>query len=70
MVVVADTSPINYLILINRIEVLSRLYRQIVIPEEVATELFDHDAPAAVRVWMEQHRDGLKSGARRFPTLA
>lgn len=54
MVVIADTSPINYLILINEIEVLSRLYSQIVIPEEVAAELVDHDAPAAVRVWMEQ----------------
>lgn len=31
-VVVADTSPINYLILIDQIEVLSRLYGQVVIP--------------------------------------
>ncbi len=53
-VVIADTSPINYLVLINEVEVLSRLYGQIVIPEEVAAELADHNAPAAVRVWMEQ----------------
>jgi hypothetical protein len=53
-IVIADTSPINYLILIGEIEILSRLYNQVVIPEEVAVELVDHDAPAAVRVWMEQ----------------
>jgi predicted nucleic acid-binding protein len=35
MVVIADTSPINYLILIAEIEVLSRMYGRIVIPEEV-----------------------------------
>lgn len=52
-VVIADTSPINYLILIGEIGVLSRLYNQVVIPDEVAAELVDHDAPAAVRVWME-----------------
>lgn len=54
MVVVADTSPINYLILIAEIEVLSSLYGQIVIPEEVLAELVDLDAPPAVREWMEQ----------------
>jgi predicted nucleic acid-binding protein len=38
-VVVADTSPINYLILIGEIGVLQQLYHRVVIPEEVFSEL-------------------------------
>jgi predicted nucleic acid-binding protein len=59
-VVIADTSPINYLVLINEIDVLSRLYRQIVIPEEVAAELVDDDAPPSVRIWMKQRREWIE----------
>jgi predicted nucleic acid-binding protein len=32
MVVVADTSPINYLVLIEQIDLLTRLYTRILIP--------------------------------------
>jgi predicted nucleic acid-binding protein len=35
MVVVADTSPINYLVLIEQIDLLTRLYRRILIPPAV-----------------------------------
>ena len=38
-VVIADTSPVNYLVLIDTIEVLPRLYRRIVIPGEVLAEI-------------------------------
>jgi predicted nucleic acid-binding protein len=33
-VVIADTSAVNYLVLIDTIEILPRLYRRIVIPDE------------------------------------
>lgn len=33
MIVVADTTPINYLILIEEIDVLPKLYGRIIIPE-------------------------------------
>ena len=36
-VVVADTSPLNYLILIEAIDLLPRLYKNIIIPAEVET---------------------------------
>jgi hypothetical protein len=49
MVVVADTSPINYLILIGEIGVLQQLYHRVVIPEEVFGELMDTEAPPEVR---------------------
>ena len=51
MIVVADTSPLNYLILIGRISVLETLYRRILIPHAVHDELLSPKAPAPVRAW-------------------
>lgn len=50
-VVVADTSPLNYLILIGEVDLLPRLYRQILIPDIVASELGDPEAPPMVAEW-------------------
>lgn len=52
MIVVADTSPINYLILIEEIDVLAKLYRRAVIPPAVRDELLRPSAPAIVRRWI------------------
>lgn len=51
MIVVADTSPLNYLILINEIELLPALYERVLIPEEVRQELQRDRAPLAVKKW-------------------
>jgi predicted nucleic acid-binding protein len=37
--VVADTSPLNYLVLINQINLLPQLYGRVLIPESVLEEL-------------------------------
>jgi predicted nucleic acid-binding protein len=50
-VVVADTSPLNYLILIGEVDLLPRLYRQVLIPDIVASELRDPGAPPLVADW-------------------
>lgn len=50
-VVVADTSPLNYLILIEAIDLLPRLYGGIVIPVDVLNELIDDGAPRWVSEW-------------------
>lgn len=50
-VVVADTSPINYLILVDAIEILPRLYGRVTIPDVVLRELSNEDAPAEVAAW-------------------
>jgi predicted nucleic acid-binding protein len=50
-VVVADTSPLNYLILIQAAEVLPRLYEIVVVPRQVIVELADPAAPDPVRAW-------------------
>ncbi len=51
-VVVADTSPLNYLILIQAIDVLPRLYGAIVVPRQVLVEMIDPSAPDDVRTWV------------------
>ena len=50
--VVADTSPLNYLVLIEAVELLPRLYQRVVIPRAVYAELTHLSAPAAVRRWV------------------
>ena len=52
MIVVADTSPLNYLVVIGEIELLPRLYKTITIPAAVAHELRQPDAPEEVRAWI------------------
>ena len=51
MVVVADSSPLNYLVLIEAIDLLHRLYGRIVIPQQVLIELIDPAAPYEVSKW-------------------
>jgi predicted nucleic acid-binding protein len=51
-VVVSDTSPLNYLILIDAVDLLPRLFSEVVIPTAVATELARMKAPAPVRAWI------------------
>ncbi len=51
MIVVADTSPLNYLVLIGEIERLPSLYQKILIPQAVHKELLRAQTPLAVRGW-------------------
>jgi predicted nucleic acid-binding protein len=51
MLVVADTSPINYLVLIGQINVLPQLYSRILIPPAVLAELKHPVAARVVRAW-------------------
>jgi predicted nucleic acid-binding protein len=53
MIVVADTSPLNYLILINAAGVLEPLYTRVVIPETVLSELMQTQTPPKVRTWID-----------------
>jgi predicted nucleic acid-binding protein len=53
MVVVADTSPINYLVLIAQVDLLSQLYTRILIPPAVLAELKHPLAPKPVRDWVD-----------------
>ena len=54
MIVVADSGPLHYLILLQHIELLRRFYGQVLVPEPVASELSAVGAPAAVREWITE----------------
>ncbi len=51
ILVVADTSPIHYLVLIQAVNLLPRLYDRVVLPSAVFAELTHTNAPTAVRGW-------------------
>jgi len=46
--VVADTGPINYLVLIGSIDVLGALFEKVILPSTVQAELMDPGAPQSV----------------------
>lgn len=52
MIVVANTSPLNYLILIQQIALLPALFGEVVAPPAVAHELSHENAPSTVRAWI------------------
>ena len=52
-VVVADTGPLHYLVLIGAIDILPRWFETVLLPEAVRTELSHARTPPAVRAWMD-----------------
>jgi predicted nucleic acid-binding protein len=52
MIVVADSGPLHYLILLEHIELLRQFYGQVLVPEPVASELSAAGAPPLVREWI------------------
>lgn len=58
--IVADTSPLNYLILIDAVEILPTLFREVTIPPAVRQELTAAGASEKVRRWIENSPDWLK----------
>jgi predicted nucleic acid-binding protein len=53
-VVVADTGPLNYLVLIDAVDVLPKLFNRIIVPDAVYDELTKDGTPAVVRTWIAQ----------------
>jgi predicted nucleic acid-binding protein len=51
-IVISDTSPINYLVLIGRQDILPRLFVTIIVPQAVLQELNAQAAPPEVRRWL------------------
>jgi len=54
-VVIADTGPLQYLVLIDTIEVLPRLFSTVLLPALVRLELSHPRTPAPVRTWLAAH---------------
>ncbi len=51
MIVVSDTSPLNYLILNESVDVLSAIFGRVYVPSAVVMELSDPRSPETVRAW-------------------
>ena len=54
MIVVADSGPLHYLILLDHADLLHRFYGAVLVPEAVAVELSPASAPLVVRDWMSR----------------
>jgi predicted nucleic acid-binding protein len=53
MIVIADTSPICYLLLIDEIEVLPKLYGKVLITTIIQQELSHPNSPSLVQKWID-----------------
>ncbi len=51
-VVVADTTPLNYLVLVGHADILGSLFGEVLIPEAVLAELQHPSAPDTVTRWL------------------
>ena len=49
---IADTGPVNYLILIGQIDLLPRMFEKVVLPDAVQVELSNPGAPKLVQRWV------------------
>jgi predicted nucleic acid-binding protein len=52
MIIVADVSPLHYLVLIEQITVLPLLYGQVIVPAVVCEALQRPQIPEGVRYWI------------------
>lgn len=52
-IVIADTGPIHYLLLVGHVDVLPALFEKVVIPSEVYAELARPEAPETVHNWIQ-----------------
>jgi predicted nucleic acid-binding protein len=52
MIVICDTSPILYLLLINQLDLLPRLYSTLIIPDVVQAEMQATGAPVVLQEWI------------------
>ena len=73
MIVVADTSPLNYLLQIDRVHLLPALYSQVALPLSVVEELRHEGSPLVVREWSRDPPQWVsvyqpRARAQRLPT--
>lgn len=61
MIIVSDTSPINYLVLIREIELLPKLFGKVIIPQAVLDELQQAGTPKMVKDWVAPNPNWLET---------
>ena len=65
MIVVADTSPLNYLVLIDEVDLLPALFGEVLIPQAVFQELKHPKTPAKVQQWIIGSRDAAENAKKQ-----
>lgn len=72
MIVVSNRTPLNYLVLIEVIDVLPKLFNEVYAPAAVMGELSHESTPESVRSWAAQPPQWLtvRSPALRLPSAA
>ncbi len=53
MIIISDTTPLRYLIEIEEVHILPKLFGKVIIPEKVSAELQDPKTPEAVKGWIQ-----------------
>jgi predicted nucleic acid-binding protein len=69
MIVIADTSPLNYLVLIGQERVLPQLFGRILIPQAVFDELHAPETPKEVLRWIDTHPEWLEVRRKMAPSV-
>lgn len=69
MIVIADTSPLNYLVLIGEERVLPQLFGRVLIPQAVFDELHAPETPEVVLRWLDTHPEWLEVKRRMMPSV-
>jgi predicted nucleic acid-binding protein len=67
MIVIADSSPLRYLVLVQQAHLLHALFDSIIIPPGVVSELTQKNTPAPVQIWMEHQPEWVTVQSPRIP---
>jgi predicted nucleic acid-binding protein len=70
VIVVSDTSPLNYLVLIDAIDILPKLFLEVHVPTQVLQELDRPQTPEAVRHWVRVRPEWLRVSTPRTALAA
>jgi predicted nucleic acid-binding protein len=70
MIVIADTTPLNHLILIDQASLLRTLYGRVIVPLAVVSELLAQAAPPKVKEWISNRPVWLEVNQTVFPAEA
>ena len=69
MIVVSDTSPLRYLILVDHAHLIEEIFGHVLVPSAVEQELTDPSTPQEVRRWMSQRPSWIEVRSTRNPDL-
>ena len=67
MIVIADTTPLNHLILIDQANILDALYGRVIVPSAVLSELQAQATPTKVKEWISNRPGWLEVNQTAFP---